>query len=72
LSDLNDSDRFLDVNEAFENVTGYPRESIIGKAYPPDWLWEDADEYAQAVAQFTSSGQLNGAGRDFRDSNLPH
>jgi PAS domain S-box-containing protein len=64
LSDLNDNDRFLEVNEAFVDFTGHPRESVIGKTDPPDWLWADADEYAQAVAQFTSSRQLSGF--DFR------
>jgi PAS domain S-box-containing protein len=38
VSDLNDDDRFLEVNEAFENFTGHRREVVIGRTYPPDWL----------------------------------
>ena len=66
VSDLNDRDRFLEVNEAFERFTGHSRESVIGKTYPPDWLWVDAKEYANAVATFTATSQLNGFEFRFR------
>jgi PAS domain S-box-containing protein len=66
VSDLNDQDRFLDVNEAFEKFTGHSRESVIGKTYPPEWLWPDPQEYAEALAQLTASGQLNGFQFHFR------
>lgn len=59
VSDLNDGDRFIEVNEAFESFTGYPREAVIGRTYPPDWLWADAMEYAQAVSQPTERGSLS-------------
>ena len=61
VSDLNDGDRLLEVNEAFENFTGYRRETVIGRCYPPGWLWADPLEYQKAVSQFTQSGKL----RDF-------
>ena len=61
VSDLNDGDRFLEVNEAFEKYTGHSRETAVGRTYPPDWLWVDPLEYAQSVAQFRQSGRL----RDF-------
>ena len=59
VSDLNDGDRFLEVNEAFENFTGHRREAVIGRTYPPDWLWVDPLEYAEAVSRFTQSGKLS-------------
>jgi hypothetical protein len=32
---------------------------VIGKTYPPDWLWADASKYAEAVARFTAAGKLH-------------
>jgi two-component system cell cycle sensor histidine kinase/response regulator CckA len=58
VSDLNDNDRFLEVNEAFERYTGHRREEVIGRTYPPDWLWADPREYADAVSLFTDGGTL--------------
>jgi two-component system, cell cycle sensor histidine kinase and response regulator CckA len=59
VSDLNDGDRFLEVNDAFEKFTGHRREAVIGRTYPPEWLWVDPLEYAEAVSQFTQSGKLS-------------
>ena len=59
VSDLNDEDRFIEVNKAFENYTGLSRETVIGRTYPPGWLWADAGEYEKAVAQFSRDGRLH-------------
>ena len=48
ISNLEDG-RFLEVNEAFTEITGYERDEIIGKTSKERGLWPDPDERSRFV-----------------------
>jgi PAS domain S-box-containing protein len=66
LTDLTGGGRLLDVNGAFEQVTGYRREEAIGRTAIELGLWVDAGEFEEGVRRFRESGQLSSFERRFR------
>ncbi len=66
LCDLNEGDRLVDVNEAFELITGYQREEAIGRSAVELGLWVDPGELAESVKQFRDTGRLHNFERHFR------
>ena len=66
LTDLDDGDRFLDVNEAFEKVSGYGRDEAIGRTTGELALWADPREYEEATVQFRAAGGLRNFEYHFR------
>jgi PAS domain S-box-containing protein len=69
VSDLDDGDRLLDVNEAFEKVSGYRREEAIGRTSKELGLWADPGEYDEATKQFRAAGGLRNFEYHFRRKN---
>jgi two-component system, cell cycle sensor histidine kinase and response regulator CckA len=61
-----DDSRILDVNEAFERVTGYRRDEAIGRTTADLELWVDAEQGEAALAQLRTSGFLRNFEHRFR------
>jgi PAS domain S-box-containing protein len=61
ISDVEDGDRTIDINDTFERVTGYRRDEVIGRTYLENGFWPDPLEYTQALRLFKENGRL----RDF-------
>ena len=56
ISDLEDSERISDVNDAFERISGYRHEEVLGERLAR--LWVDPLEYDQAMKQLELNGRL--------------
>lgn len=59
LTDLDDDNRLIDVNEAFERVTGYRRNEVIGRTTQELGLWVDPNQRAEAIRQVRANGKLS-------------
>lgn len=66
LSDLDDGDRIVEVNEAFERVLGYSRDEVIGRTSAELGLWADLSEFDKAVELFRTNGKLRNFEYHFR------
>jgi two-component system, cell cycle sensor histidine kinase and response regulator CckA len=53
--------RIIDVNEAFEQDTGYRRDEVLGRMAGEFGIWADPNEFDAAVRQFRAHGRV----RDF-------
>ena len=60
INDLEDGLRYLDVNEAFERVTGWSREQTIGRTVGELGLWADPGQREEAFRQFRAEGRIRG------------
>lgn len=58
LSNLDDGDRIIEVNTAFERLMGFPREEVIGRTSAELGLWVDPGEFSAAVEQFKADGKI--------------
>jgi PAS domain S-box-containing protein len=56
----------LDVNEAFEQMTGYSREEAVGRPSETLNLWADPDERSRAVARLLADGRVRNLESVFR------
>jgi PAS domain S-box-containing protein len=65
LTGLNDS-RIMEVNETFEETTGYRREDVIGKTPTEIALWEHAEQREQLMEALKTSGRFRSAEVAFR------
>ena len=61
LTDLDDHNRLIEVNEAFERITGYRRDEVVGRSSKELGLWVDPRESADYVRQARENGRI----RDF-------
>jgi PAS domain S-box-containing protein len=59
LNDLDDESRLIEVNEAFERLTGYRRDEVIGRSTQELGLWADPHAYADAVRQARANGRVS-------------
>jgi PAS domain S-box-containing protein len=50
--DLENGDRILDVNEGFEEATGYDRSDLLGRSVTELGLWPQSEECAAGEARF--------------------
>ncbi len=57
ISSLEDG-RFLDCNEAFEKIVGYPRDEVIGISSLSVNIWQNPEERQQLVQQMRENGYL--------------
>ena len=69
LSDLTEGNRLVDVNEAFEQVSGYRREEAIGRNAMELGLWADPGECEQSETQFRLAGRVRNFEHRFRKKN---
>jgi PAS domain S-box-containing protein len=51
-------DRYVDVNDAFEEQTGWTRQDVIGRTPLDIHLWENPDERVSLVAQLQATGYV--------------
>ena len=52
------SKSYLDVNEAFEQMTGYRRDEVVGRPWNELVLWDDPKDRDQAFARLAKEGEL--------------
>ncbi len=61
--------RLIDVNEAFELVSGYRREEAIGRTTKDLGFWVDLREYDEIMKEFRATGKLRNVEHRFRRKN---
>jgi PAS domain S-box-containing protein len=61
--------RFVDVNVAFESVTGYRRDEVIGRTLDEVAIWVDPAQEEDAQLQLRSLGRLSAFEHQFRVKN---
>ncbi len=61
-----DEGRFIEVNPAFEQATGYHREEVIGRTALELQLWFSADEREHFVTQLNSVGRVSALTAKFK------
>ncbi len=67
--DIDDNDRLLDVNEAFEKAFGYARKEAIGKTCVEVGFWADPGEWTAARSGILMNGNLRNLEFHFRRKN---
>ena len=50
---------FINVNEAFQRLTGYRRDEVIGRSTVDLGLWADQDEQKTAMDDFRTAGRIS-------------
>jgi PAS domain S-box-containing protein len=65
LSSLKD-DRYIEVNDAFERLTGYRREELIGRTPFDIRLWENPSDRIEFLKQLRAEGSLRNIETRFR------
>ncbi|MFN7995721.1 MAG: PAS domain S-box protein [Bryobacteraceae bacterium] len=53
-----ETNTYMDVNEAFEQLSGYSRQEVIGKHWDEVRLWTDPVRRKDAVAELSRAGRL--------------
>lgn len=53
-----DEGRFIEVNEAFEQRYGYPREELLGRTILEVGIWEDPGERARMLGEIREQGRI--------------
>lgn len=57
---------FVDVNEGFTIITGYPREEVVGKTSEEVDIWKNPDERAKFRDELIQNGVINNQEAKFR------
>jgi PAS domain S-box-containing protein len=65
IADLTE-DRFIDVNEAFERITGYRRDEAIGRTSSELGMWSDPHDRENAIGQLRVDGRIRNLEYRFR------
>jgi len=58
ITDLDDSDRILEVSDGFERVTGYRPNEVVGRTTGELGIWADARQQAEVVARWRKHGSV--------------
>ena len=66
LADVESGFRYLEVNGAFEQFTGYRREEAVGRTLAELKLWADRQEFAEALKCLRENSRLRGFEFRFR------
>jgi two-component system cell cycle sensor histidine kinase/response regulator CckA len=66
IHDVQDGGRILDVNEAFEHVTGYPREEVIGRTISELNWFPDSNTEGEIVRRLRGDGRIRNMEHQFR------
>jgi PAS domain S-box-containing protein len=69
LCDLDDDFRLLDVNDAFERISGYHREELIGRPISDLGLWADLHEFDETLNLLQADGRIRNFEYHFRKKN---
>jgi diguanylate cyclase (GGDEF)-like protein/PAS domain S-box-containing protein len=57
---------FVDVNEAYAEISGYRRDELVGKSSAQLGLWSDARQRDQLIARLKTEGTVRGLDVDIR------
>lgn len=66
IADLEDDGRILDVNEGFEELSGYSRRELIGRTSLEVGLWANPEHLTQALKRFEADGRVRDSEIRFR------
>jgi PAS domain S-box-containing protein len=69
LAEVAGGDRIVDVNEAFEDATGYSRDEAIGRTSNELGLWAEPAQFTETVERIRSAGHLRNFEFQFRRKN---
>jgi two-component system, cell cycle sensor histidine kinase and response regulator CckA len=69
LSDLDDGDRLVDLNEAFEEAVGFRREEVIGRTTVELGLWVSPDQHVEYEARLRADRRIRNLEALFRKKN---
>jgi PAS domain S-box-containing protein len=61
-----DDGRYLEVNDAFLHMAGYPPDEVIGRTTVELGIWNNPETRRQIVAQLRSQGSVRGLEAEFR------
>ena len=50
--------RFIEINEAGERLSGYPRDEVIGRSSAEFSIWNDASERTQVIGEVVKNGEV--------------
>jgi len=59
-------DRFVDVNEAFERISGYRRDEVIGRTSSELGMWNDLNDRERVLGQLRADGRIRNLEYAFR------
>jgi PAS domain S-box-containing protein len=69
INDLENDGRFVEVNEAFERITGYRRDEVIGRTVTELGMWSDPNVRQEVYGRLRTDGYVRNFEHWFRKKN---